>query len=88
MLVQVFQNCDCEQHVLTDFNLHINSHQERFKVVHSLTMPILAMLLTGNSTGNSTCLRGAIQDHYGPLVIGKDSISLTAVIIASFQVSP
>ena len=32
-------------------------------------MPILAMHLIGNST----CLRGAIQDHYGPLVIVRGS---------------
>ena len=38
------------------------SNQERFKVVHSLTMPILAMHLIGNST----CLSVVIQDHYGP----------------------
>ena len=43
------------------------SHQERFKVVHGLSMPILAMHLIGNSTR----LRGAIQDHYGPLVDEK-----------------
>ena len=34
-------------------------------VVHSLTMPILAMHLTGNSI----CLRGAIKDHYGSVVL-------------------
>ena len=40
-------------------------NQERFKVVHSLTMPILAMHIIYNST----CLRRSIQDHYGPLVL-------------------
>ena len=41
------------------------SNQERFKVVHSLTMPILAMHLIGNST----CLSVVIQDHYGPVKV-------------------
>ena len=45
---------------LTDLT---TSNQERFMIVHSLDMPILTMHLIGNST----CLRGAIQDHYGPL---------------------
>ena len=31
---------------------------------HSLTMPILTMHLIGNST----CLKGAIQDHHDPIV--------------------
>ena len=35
-----------------------------FKVVHCLIMPVLAMHLISNST----CLRGAIQGHYGSLV--------------------
>ena len=63
--MQVSQNCDCKQRVLIDFNCtYQRSNQEHFKVILSLTVPILAMHLIGNST----CLRGAIQDHYGPLV--------------------
>ena len=48
----------------TDFNYISTSHQERFKVVHRLTMQILDMHLIGNST----CFRGAIQDHFAPSV--------------------
>ena len=47
-------------------------------------MPILAM----HFIGNSTCLRGAIQDHYGPLVLivylsSKAQISFKSHVLQS-----
>ena len=44
---------------LTDFTVDIKLPAGTIKVVHSFTMPVLAIYLNGNGT----CLREAIQDH-------------------------
>ena len=51
---------------LTDFNC---TYQPPTKNVLRLYTVSLCQYWAMHSIGNSTCLRGAIQDHYGPLVI-------------------